>query len=535
MNGELEYLAIRAGAVYLTAGTVAALWIWRKPSSRMVAGALLATIWNLPFVLALHLLASRTGWWSFDARGGLLLGMPVDLYLAWALLWGAIPALAFPRLAMPIVMVLALVVDLLLMPAAAPVVRLGPDWLFGDIIAIAVCLLPAQLLARWTTTDTRLASRAVLQMAAFGGLALFVVPSIAIDETQSAWRQPWTLSAWQISLAVHVLAVPFVIGASAVQEFVTRGLGTAFPLDPPRRLVTSGLYAYIRNPMQVSGVLLLLLTGAVLQNVWVAVAALIAHIFSMGFAGWDENEDQCNRFGEPWRAYATHVRLWVPRLRPWHAPGAPAARLYVSMECGMCREVGAWFEPRGVRGLRIVPAESHPSGSLTRITYESGDGDLTAHGIEAIARAVEHLHLGWAMVAALVRLPPVLPIIQVLADASGAEPRRIGLKPVAPLAQPCAAATHAGVGGIAPAKILSEARHVQHPVEDLSAPARRRRLPAVHLAGAVGSVAMEERATHGRRQDRHERAAAPNGRRQDRSLGLLDAGGSGQTPAQPGG
>ena len=43
--------------------------------------------------------------------------------------------------------VLAMLVDSIAMPAAAPVVQLGPAWLIGEGVSIFLCLLPAQLLA----------------------------------------------------------------------------------------------------------------------------------------------------------------------------------------------------------------------------------------------------------------------------------------------------------------------------------------------------------------------------------------------------
>ena len=91
----------------------------------------------------------------------------------------------------------------------------------------------------------------------------------------------------------------------------------------------------------------------------------------------------------------------------------------------MCREVGRWFERRGARQLAIVQAETHPSGSLMRITYEPGDGTRAAAGVEAVARALEHIHLGWALVGCLLRLPVICQFAQLLTDASGGGPRKI--------------------------------------------------------------------------------------------------------------
>src|SRR5207244_4872557 len=222
------------------------------------------SLWNLPVVLALNLLAVHLRWWRFDAHGGLFLGMPVELYLAWAWLWGAIPALAFPAAPLSVVMVFALAVDVALMPAAAPVIRLGPSWWLGEVIGLAIGVLPGQLLARWTLRDERLVARTCLQMIAFAGLLLFVLPAAAIGGSATAWVNPATRPAWQINLLAQALAVPALFGLTPVQEFAARGGGAPVPFDPTRRLVTTGVYAYIRNPMQTSAVVLLLMWGAVL-------------------------------------------------------------------------------------------------------------------------------------------------------------------------------------------------------------------------------------------------------------------------------
>ena len=397
-----------------------------KPGERAVAGAVLASLWNVPALLVLHVAALEFGWWRYDATGGLLLGMPVDLLLAWAWLWGALPAMGCSSWPLGLVLVSAFAGDLLFMPAAAPVVRLGPSWIVGDAIGVLAALLPAMLLARLTARDEHLVARAVLQVIAFAGLLLFVLPAIAVDSSSTAWVNPMHRPAWQLSLIVQLLAVPALVGLTAVQEFVTRGGGTPVPFDPPRRIVTTGIYAYLRNPMQLSAVVLLILWGAVLGNVWISAAGVMAHLYSVGLAGWDEDTDLRARFGDDWVAYRRGVRRWRPSWRPWYRSDGPPSRLWVADGCGMCSDVGRWFARRGARHLAILPAETHPSQALRRITYEPGDGARAAAGVEAVARALEHIHLGWALVGALLRLPGVCPFVQLLVDASGGEARTIG-------------------------------------------------------------------------------------------------------------
>src|SRR5215208_6170063 len=125
----------------LLAGTIC--YLSGRPIRGVDAGAVLSSLWNLPALLLLHALAQRFDWWSYDAEGGLLMGMPVDLYLGWAVLWGAIPCLAFPYLRLGWVMLVMLSVDLLFMPLATPVVRLGDAWLFGEAAGLVLCLAPA--------------------------------------------------------------------------------------------------------------------------------------------------------------------------------------------------------------------------------------------------------------------------------------------------------------------------------------------------------------------------------------------------------
>jgi protein-S-isoprenylcysteine O-methyltransferase Ste14 len=414
------HLVVRGAAVYLAAIAIIVAVIWRRPDRSGVIGASMALAWNVPAVFVLHLIATRAGWWWYDADGGVLIGLPVDLWLTWAILWGPATAIAMPGAPLWAIVAAALAIDLVAMPAAAPVVQLGSTWLVGEAAALVTCLVPAQLLARWTAADRHLPLRATLQLIAFGLMLGVLLPIIAIDGSDSSWANPVNAPRWWWSVALQVLCIPALIGVSAVQEFVTRGLGTPVPFDPPRRIVTTGPYAYVANPMQLSAVLLLLIGAVFVGNVYVALAGVMAHIYSVGLAGWDEDQDLRNRFGAEWVLYRLRVRTWIPRWRP--AYDADVARLYVAGNCTVCQEVAHWFTAQGARGLSIVPAETCPL-PLTRITYTSTDGAYTASGVAAIGRALEHIHFGWAMIGFAIRLPIVCPIVQLIVDASGGGPR----------------------------------------------------------------------------------------------------------------
>jgi len=456
---------IRTFGLFVPVSLVLTLWLWRQPSPRQRTAALLASLWNLAPLLVLHLLAAHFGWWRFEAEGGLFLGFPVDLYLGWVLLWGAIPALAFPQLHLAWVIAIMLILDLILMPAAWPVIQLGPGWLLGEAIGLGVCLLPAQQLARWTSDDRALPHRATLQVISFSSLLVWVLPTLILTLTGGSWEPLLARPFWLNSLIGQGLAIPAILGLSAVQEFAQRGRGTPVPYDPPKYLVSSGPYAYLANPMQVSMVLLLIGLGLWLENLGVIGAGLMAFIYSLGLAAWDEGRALQARYGGAWAAYRQAVRPWWPRWRPWHptlrqphlpislADAAPAsgradvpmplqipgdvlapptveplpspAVLYVSAECGPCSELGRWIQARQPIGLHLHPAEAHPTHTLVCLTYDPEDGSPAEAGVAALARALEHLHLGWAFLGWTLRLPLVRQMVQIIVDGVGGEPRAV--------------------------------------------------------------------------------------------------------------
>ncbi len=420
----MSELAIRGALLYGPIAAATCAWLLRPPSPRRAAGVWVALAWNGATVLALNLVALHAGWWSFHATGALLLGVPADAYLGWCVWWSAVPVLAGQRLPIAVTIIAMAVVDLVAMPMLAPVLVLGRPWLAGEVLAISLCLAPALMLARWTEQERHLTVRAGMLVLAFGALALGVIPSVILELTGRDWSTLLSRSSTVASVLAQLLAIPALLGASAVQEFAQRGEGTPLPFDPPRRLVTSGAYAYLANPMQLSLALTLLVWGALLGSWGVAAGAVIAVAYGAGLAAWDEGGDMARRHGAAWRAYRAHVRDWIPRWRPYQANDAPAALLYVARGCAQCSAIGAWIAARAPIGLRIVAAESHPERDLSRITYDPADGSAEEWGVAAMGRALEHINFGWAYAGMLLRLPLVRQLIQLIVDASGGGPKR---------------------------------------------------------------------------------------------------------------
>ncbi|PZR52013.1 isoprenylcysteine carboxylmethyltransferase family protein [Xylanimonas oleitrophica] len=395
-----------------------ALCAHRRPTSREVAAMLTATAWAALALLPLNLAAPSLGWWAFDAVGAVWLGLPLDLWLAWALLWGAVPALALRHLSPLLVGALLVWVDLALMPLGEPVVLLGArwdggrHWIVGEAVAVMVALVPALALARWTRSRRRTLLRGWAQAVAAGGLMLGLPVAVLVAASGTLPPRGVLGTGAQLALAA---ALP---GLAAMRELAVVGRGTPLPFDPPSRLVTSGPYAYLRNPMQAAVAGTYVVAAGTLAEPCLLLGAVVTVVYSAGLADWHEDRALRGAFGEAWLGYRTAVRPWLPRWRPW--PGRPRATVYVAGDCDLCSGVGAWLLARSPVALTVRPAAEHPE-VLFRMTYEAPG--VRTEGVAAFARAVEHAHLGWALAGWALSLPGVRHLAQLCADAFGAGPR----------------------------------------------------------------------------------------------------------------
>ncbi|MGI8808282.1 MAG: methyltransferase family protein [Acidimicrobiales bacterium] len=426
---------VRAVAFYAPVAAVAATIAATRPDRRRAGAALLATLWNLAALLAVNVVAVHSGWWRFDSVGGELAGVPVDAWLGWALLWGALPAL-LPRGVPAVAVVTGLVwADLLLMPLGQPVLVLGPGWLAGEALAVGAALVPGLVLARATTGHSWLAVRAVMQVVLFTTLIGWVATSALLEATGGRWAGHLDLSRPTVQAALELIALLSLPALAAVAELARRGGGTPYPFDPPPRLVTSGPYAYAANPMQLSMTLVLVAWGAALGSWAVVLLAVVGAAFAAGIAGWHETVELEQRFGDDWHRYRHHVRTWRPRWRPWPDPGPPAV-LYVAPGCDPCDGLGRWLGARQPVALEIRSAAESPR-PLTRLTYVGPDG-LVESGVAAFGRALQHLHLAWALLGWLLLLPGLNRFVQLVVDAVGGGPL------AEPLGGPAARPMHAG-------------------------------------------------------------------------------------------
>lgn len=99
-----------------------------------------------------------------------------------------------------------------------------------------------------------------------------------------------------------------------VYEFLHAGKGTLAPWDPPRHLVSSGLYRYTRNPMYVTILLIITGTAALFLSPYLAgYAVLLALAFHLRVILYEEPTLR-HQFGQDFADYMAQVPRWLPRL-----------------------------------------------------------------------------------------------------------------------------------------------------------------------------------------------------------------------------
>ena len=309
-------LVIEAVALYWPILTALILGASFRINKREGLALLYAVLWNLATLPCLNGIAESVGWWSFATSSPRFGGLPLSLWFGWAALWGGLACILSKKLPLWLVVVLMLLLDLMTMPLFEPLLFLKDGWLKGEFLMLIGALLPGLLLFRWTVSGNYLGPRTTLIAIGFAILTLIHIPLAAHSRNWETLLHSLSSAALSMKIVAGVLAILAAIPALlAVKEFVTVGKGTPVPMDAPKVLVTTGIYRWIRNPMQFGMTSLLIIEAVLLWNPWIALSALSIVTYSIGFARWSEEADMERRFGQDWLDYRKRVPAWRFRFR----------------------------------------------------------------------------------------------------------------------------------------------------------------------------------------------------------------------------
>lgn len=167
--------------------------------------------------------------------------------------------------------------------------------------------------------------------AALGSLIFFVVAPGVV-----AGLIPWWLTGWEAAdplpfwLPFRAVGALLVVAGAAVLihafvRFVTEGLGTPAPVAPTAHLVVGGLYRYVRNPMYVAVLAVIVGQALLLGRLVLLPYALSVFLAVAAFVRWYEEPTLAKQFGDEYERYRAAVPAWWPRLRPWRPDQEPSS------------------------------------------------------------------------------------------------------------------------------------------------------------------------------------------------------------------
>lgn len=135
---------------------------------------------------------------------------------------------------------------------------------------------------------------------------------------------PWLIVQWPAPVDARWAAIGLIFMIPGVillldcfRRFAVQGLGTPAPVAPPERLIVTGAYRYVRNPMYAAVVSLILGQAALFASLPVLIYGLLVwagfHTFVLGY----EEPTLRRQFPADYAPYFDAVPRWVPRFTRW--------------------------------------------------------------------------------------------------------------------------------------------------------------------------------------------------------------------------
>jgi protein-S-isoprenylcysteine O-methyltransferase Ste14 len=150
------------------------------------------------------------------------------------------------------------------------------------------------------------------------GIALGGTFGCLLPYLQDDWHFHRPLPYWSVAQAAGGLLIcaGLVPIGSSFAEF-TRAHGTPVPVASPPRLVLSGFYRYVRNPIYVGFLFVLAGQALVFGSRGLLEYTAVAWCIGAAAVRFYEEPALTRKFGTEYQEYRPAVRAWIPRLRPW--------------------------------------------------------------------------------------------------------------------------------------------------------------------------------------------------------------------------
>ena len=152
------------------------------------------------------------------------------------------------------------------------------------------------------------------------GTAIFFIAAPCVV----AGLVPWLLTRWEFgppwpaSGLLAVIGVVITIAGAAVLvnafvRFAREGRGTPAPVAPTEELVITGPYRWVRNPMYLAVVAVIIGQALLLRQASLLIYGAVVAAAFVAFVKLYEERVLAERYGDAYRSYQATVSGWIPR------------------------------------------------------------------------------------------------------------------------------------------------------------------------------------------------------------------------------
>ena len=118
-----------------------------------------------------------------------------------------------------------------------------------------------------------------------------------------------------ILLSVPVLIIGATLCLWTIYGFF-KARGSPVPINPPQRLVTTGLYSWVRNPMLLGWIIMLFGVGILLNSIsLIFIFTPLFILLNVLYLKVVEEKEMEKKFGQEYVKYKESVPMFIPRFR----------------------------------------------------------------------------------------------------------------------------------------------------------------------------------------------------------------------------
>lgn len=126
------------------------------------------------------------------------------------------------------------------------------------------------------------------------------------------WGLESPTTAVLLAIGLLFICAGLILLFVTISFFISMGDGTIAPWTPLNKLITTGVYAYVRNPMLTGVFLILIGESALIGSLPLTFYTLVFILINLFYIPLVEEPNLVERFGIKYLIYKKNVSRWIP-------------------------------------------------------------------------------------------------------------------------------------------------------------------------------------------------------------------------------